>query len=156
MRGYEAFESVTSAIDVLLYLGEDAKVRYFVNISRVHPRLVLDTLPLLQRDDARVTKDVVGRPLFVAIDDPLHPGARVRELTRVALGPATKEDVRAVRLTIFASPAPRAAYVSYWLAYVVDVVKRHQPFRFVVDADTGDLLEDAVVPVLPPDALVSP
>jgi hypothetical protein len=156
MKGYEAFESVTSAIDVLLYLGEDARVRYFVNISRAHPRLVLDTLPLLQRDDARVTKDVVGRPLFVVIDDPTRPGARVRELTRVPLGPATKEDIRAVRLTIFVSPAPRTAYVSYWLAYVVDVVKRHQPFRFVVDADTGDLLEDAVVPVLPPEALVSP
>ena len=154
MRGYEAFDTVSSAIDVLLYLGEDAKVRYFVNLSRAHPRLVLDTLPLLQPDDARVTKDVVGRPLFVAIDDPARPGTRVRELTRVMLGPATKEDLRGVHLTIYVSPAPRAAYVSYFLAYVVDVVKRHQRFRFVVDADTGDLLEDAVVPVLPPEAIV--
>ncbi|MBS2013896.1 MAG: hypothetical protein JST00_13485 [Deltaproteobacteria bacterium] len=155
-KGYEAFDAVTSAIDVLLYLGEDAKVRYFVNLSRVHPRLVLDTHPLLQPDDDRVTKDVVGRPLFVAIDDGSRPGMRVRELTRVVLGPATKDDVRAVRLTIHVSSAPRAAYVSYFLAYVVDVVKRRQPFRFVVDADTGDLLEDAVVPVLPPDALGPP
>lgn len=156
MRGYEAFETVSSAIDVLLYLGDDARVRYFVNVSRAHPRLVLDTNPLLGPDSERLFGNVVGRPLFVAVDDPTRPGLLpVRQLERVSLGKASKDDVRGVHLTIFVSPAPRAAYVSYFLAYVVDVVKRRQLFRFVVDADTGDLLEDAVVPIVTPDQLPS-
>jgi len=156
MRGYEGFEAIASEIDVLLYLGEDGKTRYFVNISRVHPHLDLDTWPRLGPDDPRACKDVLGRELFVAIDDARRPGLRVRELHRVAIGKVTAEDVRSVRLTIHASPGPRTAYVSYWLAYVVDVMKRGQLFRFVVDADTGDLLEDAVVPVLNADAVLVP
>jgi hypothetical protein len=149
MRGYEGFGAVTSAIDVLLYIGDDRATRYFVNLSRVHGRLSIDTAPLLGPDEARVLANVIGRPLYVAIADPLHPNAPVRELRRILLGAASEADTRAVRLTIDVSPGPRLAYVSYRLAYAVDVVKEHTAFRFVVDADTGDLLEDAAVPVLP-------
>jgi hypothetical protein len=148
MRGYEGFESVGSAIDLLVYTGDEGDPRYFVNLSRVHPRLVIDTTPVLGPDDARVLRNVVGRELFVAFDDPRRPNARVRELRRMSLGRVDRADVRAVRLTVHVSPGPRGAYVSYWLAYVVDVLRERQPFRFIVDADTGDLLEDAVVPVL--------
>lgn len=151
MRGYEGFEAVTSTIDLLVYAGADGAPRYFVNLSRVHPRLVLDTTAVLGPDDERVLRNVVGRELFVVFDDPQRPGARVRELRRRSLGRVEHADVRAIRLTVHVSPGPRGAYVSYWLAYAVDVLRERQPFRFVVDADTGDILDDAVVPVLSAD-----
>lgn len=148
MRGYEGFEALTSRADILLYIGEGGTTRYFVNLSHVHARLSIDTKPLLGPDDSRLLTNVIGRPLFVAIDDPNRPNARVRELRRVPLGLVTGADVRSPRLTVNVSPGPRFAYVSYALAYAIDVVKDHNVFRFVVDADTGALLEDASVPVV--------
>jgi hypothetical protein len=149
MRGYEGFEALTSMIDVLVYIGEDGATRYFVNLSRVHPRVEYDTRALLGPDDKRLLTNVLGRPLFVVVDDPSRPNARVRELRRIAIGNVTDGDIRAIRLTIYPSQGPRAVYVTYRLAYAIDVTKERQPFRFVVDADTGDLLDDAVVPVVP-------
>ena len=73
----------------------------------------------------------------------------MRELQRLSAGRVEDADVRAVRLTIHVSPGPRGAYVSYTLAYAIDVRREGHDFRFVVDADTGDLLDDAVVPVVP-------
>jgi hypothetical protein len=156
MRGYEGFDAVASTIDLAVYLGEDGAVRYFVNFSHVNPRLVLDTHPLLGPDDKRLLRFVVGRAVFVAFDDPRRPNARVRELRRAPLGRVEDADVRAVRLTIHVSPGPRDAYVSYTLAYAVDVKRTGSPFRFIVDADTGDLLEDAVVPVVTVSPLDEP
>lgn len=149
MRGYEGFAAVTSTIDVLVYIGEDGAAQYFVNLSRVHGRLSIDTSPLLGPDDKRLLTNVVGRPVFVVVDDPSRPNARVRELRRVPLGTVVDGDVRAVRLTIHVSPGPRFAYVSYGLAYAVDVVRHSTPFRFIVDADTGAPLEDVEVPIVP-------
>jgi hypothetical protein len=148
MRGYEGFDALTSAIDVLVYLGDDGASRYFVNLSHVHPHLSIDTGPLLGPDDTRLLKNVIGHPIFVVVDDPNRPNARVRELRRVPLGVVADADVRKIRLTVHASPGPRFAYVSYALAYAVDVVKEHNPFRFIVDADTGALIEDTVVPII--------
>jgi hypothetical protein len=153
MRGYEGFEAVASNIDIAVYVGDDGAPRYFINLSRVHPRLVLDTAAVLGPDDKRLMRFVVGRELFVVFDDPRRPNARVRELRRASVGRVDDADVRAVRLTIHVSPGPRGAYVSYWLAYAVDVRREGHDFRFIVDADTGDLLEDAVVPVVPPSPL---
>ena len=149
MRGYEGFEAVTSKIDVLAYLGEEGGVRYFVNLSHVHPRLSIDTTPVLGPDDPRLLDKVLGRVLFAVVDDPTRPDARVRELRRIPLGAVTSADVYPPpHLTIDVSPGPRLAYVSYTLAYAVDVVKDRKLFRFVVDADTGALLEDPVVPIV--------
>jgi hypothetical protein len=156
MRGYEGFASVASTINLAVYLGDDGAVRYFVNFSRVNPRLVLDTHALLGPDDKRLMRYVLGREVFVVFDDPRRPNARVRELRRRSLGRVEDADVRAVRLTIHVSPGPRDAYVSYTLAYAVDVRREGSDFRFVVDADTGDLVEDAVVPVMPSSALDEP
>ncbi len=149
MHGYEGFEAVASNIDIAVYVGDDGAPRYFINLSRVHPRLVLDTGAVLGPDDKRLMRFVIGRELFVVFDDPRRPNARVRELRRASVGRVEDPDVRAVRLTIQVSPGPRGAYVSYWLAYAIDVRREGHDFRFVVDADTGDLLEDAVVPVVP-------
>ena len=156
MRGYEGFDAVASTIDIAVYLGDDGAVRYFVNFSHVNPRLALDTHALLGPDDKRLMRFVVGREVFVVFDDPRRPNARVRELRRAPLGRVEDADVRAVRLTIHVSPGPRDSYVSYTLAYAVDVKRAGSPFRFIVDADTGDLLEDAVVPVLPASPLDEP
>jgi hypothetical protein len=152
MLGYEGFESLTSMIDVLVYIGDDGTTRYFVNLSRIHPHLLLDTRAGLGPDDKRLLTNVLGRPLFVVVDDPNRPNARVRELRRVSVGTVVGADVRAIRLTIYPSPGPRGVYMSYRLAYAIDVTKERNPFRFVVDADTGDLLDDAVVPVVPATA----
>lgn len=149
MRGYEGFAAVTSHVDIAVYVGDDGKTRYFINLSRVHPRLVLDTSAGVGPDDKRLLRFVIGRELFVVFDDPRRSNARVRELQRLSVGRVEDADVRAVRLTIHVSPGPRGAYVSYTLAYAIDVRREGHEFRFVVDADTGDLLDDAVVPVVP-------
>lgn len=150
MRGYEGFDTVTSRIDVLAYIGDDGGVRYFVNLSQVHPRLVLDTTPRLGPDDPHVLEKVLGRTLFLVVDDPSRPNARVRELQRIPLGNVAAADVATPRLAIDVSPGPRFAYVSYTLAYAVLVLKDHHPFLFVVDADTGAVLKDPEVPIVSP------
>jgi hypothetical protein len=153
MRGYEGFAAVTSHVDIAVYVGDDGKTRYFINLSRVHPRLVLDTRAGLGPDDKRLLRFVVGRELFVVFDDPRRPNARVRELQRLSVGRVDDADVRAVRLTVHVSPGPRGSYVSYWLAYAIDVRREGHDFRFIVDADSGDVLDDAVVPVVPSSPL---
>ena len=153
MRGYEGFAAITSHVDIAVYVGDDAKARYFINLSRIHPRLVLDTRAALGPDDKRLMRFVIGRELFVVFDDPRRPNARVRELQRLSVGRVEDADVRSVRLTIHVSPGPRGACVSYRLAYAIDVRREGHDFRFVVDADTGDLLDDAVVPFVPSSPL---
>ncbi len=153
MRGYEGFAAVTSQVDIAVYVGDDGRARYFITLSRLHPRLVLDTRAALGPDDKRLMRFVIGRELFVVLDDPRRPNARVRELQRLSVGRVEDADVRSVRLTIHVSPGPRGAYVSYWLAYAIDVRREGHDFRFVVDADTGALLDDAVVPVVPSSPL---
>jgi len=150
MRGYEGFVTVTSKIDVLAYLGDDGSVRYFVNLSQVHPRLTIDTTPGLGPDDPHLLDKVLGRTLFLVVDDPSRSTARVRDLQRIPLGNVAAADVAPPRLTIDVSPGPRFAYVSYTLAYAVLVVKDHHPFLFIVDADTGAVLKDPEVPMVPP------
>lgn len=148
MRGFESFDSLVSTIDVVVFVDDDRQVRFFANLSRIHPRLAMDTRPLLDAEDPRVLKDVVGRELFVAEADPRNPGARVRELRRQSLGKVASSDVVGRTLTIWVSPGPMNAYVAYHLAYRIDVGRGGHWFRFIVSADTGDLLDDAKVPVI--------
>jgi hypothetical protein len=148
MRGYEAFESLASKIDITVFVDADRQIRFFTNDSRIHPRLAIDTKPLLEPEDALIVKNVVGRELFVAIDDPRNPNARVRELRRESVGHVRDVDIIQRHLTVWASPGPFGAYTSFTLAYVVQVGLGGYMFRFVVDADTGALLDDAAVPVV--------
>jgi hypothetical protein len=159
MRGFEAFPSLATTVDIVVVVDDDMKIRLLVNGSRIHPRLALDTKPDLEPDDPRVLRHVVGRELFVAIADPRAPDARVRELRRRSLGRVRADDVVSRTLTIHASPGPLGAWMTYRLAYVVRVaIRLHGPgelagappptFRFVVDADTGELIDDAAVPVV--------
>ena len=148
MRGLEAFDSVASHVELTVFVDDDRRIRLFTNDSRLPPRLTIDTRPDLEPDDPRVLRNVLGRELFVAEDDPRRPGAGVRELRRIPVGTVTEKDVAARTLTIHASRGPLGAYVSFILAYVIRVSRGGEWFRFVVDADTGDLLEDAAVPVV--------
>lgn len=147
MRGYEGFDTIATTYDLTVVVGRDGAVRLVANESRIHPRLSIDTKPVLGPDDARLLKDVVGRELFVVVDDPRRSGS-VRELRRVSVGRARQADVRRRTLHVHVSVGPMAAYVAYHLAYAIDVDRADQEFRFIVDADTGDLLEDAVAPVV--------
>lgn len=148
MRGYEGFDTVATTYDVTILVSGDGVVRALVNDSRVHPRLAIDTVPKLAPDDARVQKDVTGRELFVLVADPRRARAGVRELERVSVGRAHQADVKRTTLHVHVSVGPMAAYVMYTLAYAVDVERGGETFRFIVDADSGDLLEDAVAPVV--------
>lgn len=149
MRGYEGFDALASVYDVAVVVGDDGEARFVVNQSRIHPRLSMDTRPDLAPEDPRVVRDVTGRELFFLArrvgDEPAH-GAEV--LSRVSVGRVEPDDVRRVTLHVHVSVGPLAAYVMYHLAYVVDVERGGHRFRFVVDADSGDLLEDAVAPLV--------
>lgn len=148
MRGFEAFDSLASTIDVVVFVDDDGQVRFFANLSRVHPRLAIDTRPALDAEDPRLLGSVVGRELFVAEADPRRPGASVRELRRQSLGKAASSDVVGRTLTVWVSPGPMGAYVAYHLAYRIDLGRGGHWFRFIVSADTGELLDDAKVPIL--------
>jgi hypothetical protein len=147
MRGYEGFEELTSKIDIVVYVDADRQIRLFTNFSRIHPRLAIDTKPLLEPEDPIVVKNVVGREMYIAYDDTDNPHARVRELRRESLGHLTDANIVKRALVVWASPGPLGAYTSYVLAYVVVATLAGHAFRFIVDADTGALLDDATMPI---------
>lgn len=149
MRGYDAFEDVATVVDLVVLLGRDGEPRVLLNRSRVHPRLSLDTRAPLAPDDPRVVAQIVGRRVFALVSDPRRPGARARELRRLPLGEVEPGDLRLPRLTIHASPGPALAWMTYRLAYLVDGVKEADGplfFRWVVDAESGQVIEDARPP----------
>jgi len=174
-KGYEIFHEVDNLADVEVFVDDDGEVSSFVNRSRVHPRLSIDKRPALAQEDPRVTAQVVGREVFVLLDDAVSLSDRpkprdVRELRRIPLGPIRAEEVAGVRLVIHESTGPRLAWLVYRLAWLVEVRKPAPPevsggvlggssyvaFRYVVDADTGDVVEDARAPVLPPATMPIP
>jgi hypothetical protein len=147
MRGYEAFDALASKIDLVVFVDDDRQIRFFANLSRIHPHLSIDTRPGLDAEDPRLLAHVVGRELFVTEDDPRRRGVPVRELRHASIGRVASTDVTARTLTVHASVGPMGAYVAYHLAYAIDVGRGGYWFRFVVSADTGDLLEDATAPI---------
>jgi hypothetical protein len=156
MKGYESFTTLEGEVDLGLVVGRDGVVRAFVNASRLHPRLAIGTRPRLAPDDPRLVAGILGRPVFALVLDPTRPRAPVRELRRVPLGRVEGIEIRPPRLTVHVSHGPARAWATYRLAYVVVVDKDspsdRQPlsFRWTVDADTGDVVEDAKPPLLGP------
>ncbi len=159
MRGFESFDALASEFDLSVYVDRDRKVRLFTNDSKIPPRLALDTRPLLEPDDPTLLRNVVGRPCFTEktvyvgapkVDerDPLGEPRGVRQVKYEPAGVVRIEDVVARALTIRVSTGPLGAYVSYVLAYAVIVVKDGTRWTFVLDADTGDVLEDPAPLVL--------
>jgi hypothetical protein len=165
-KGYEGFKEIDNVADVAVVIDDDGEVSSFVNLSRVHPHLALDTKPRLSRDDPRVMSKLVGRKVFAL--EPREGGTEateaprdVRELRRIALGEVRPEDVTHMQLVIHVSTGPELAWLTYRLGYFVEVGKssplmgfdgladgppQYFFFRYVVDADTGDVLEDARAP----------
>jgi hypothetical protein len=145
MKGYESFETLASKLDVTVFVDEDRKVRYFENASVIHPRLAIDTRAGLTPDDPRLLKSVLGRQMYVAVPD--SRGGGVTELRHQAVGRVREEDVVERQLVIHPSPAPLGAWMTYRLAYLIRVGLGGEWFRFIVDADTGELVEDAAAPI---------
>ncbi len=168
-KGYEAFHEIDNTADLEVFVDDDGQVSSFVNLSRVHPRLMLDTRPRLTQDDPRLVSRLVGRSVFALLDhglaplDPSRVPRDVRELHRIPLGTVNASDVAHVQLVIHESTGPELAWLTYRLAYFVEVAKPAPPalgeaslapiffFRYVVDADTGEILEDARAPVTSPE-----
>jgi hypothetical protein len=161
-RGYEAFREIESTVDVWIYVDDDRETRFFVNFSQVHAGLSIDTHP--SGDDATTASKLVGRRVFAlespigqseARDDPSRPLPSVRALRRIPLGTIAAPDVKRRDLMIHVSEGPLQAWLVYRLAYKVQVEKRDAAgtffyFWYVVDADTGVVLEDAVPPLVTP------
>jgi hypothetical protein len=171
-KGYEGFKEIDNVADVEVLVDDDGEVSSFVNRSRIHPHLTIDTKPVLAQDDPRVLSKLLGRKLF-ALDAPDGSGAGdlagVQALRRIQLGEVRAEDVTHMQLVIHVSAGPQLAWLTYRLGYFVEVAKPAPPdavsdsisvgvpappqfffFRYVVDADTGDVLEDARAPLSTP------
>lgn len=160
-KGYETLRELDNQVDLDVLVADDGTVTAFQNRSRIHPPLHIPLRPRLAPDDATLVRDVVGRQVFAMVggagqEDP-------RALPRIALGAIRLEDVQHVELTVWSAPGPAQAYVSYRLAYTVDVTRGIRSgfldpffkpagyaFRYIVDADTGQVIEDARPPVMAP------
>jgi hypothetical protein len=158
-KGYEAFPELENEVDLDVVLDGAGNVVAFDNRSRLHPRLSIDVHhPKLAEDDPRVVSKIVGRKVFALYSG--EPQTPVRELERIPLGEVTLDDVSLVQPIIHVSPGLRMAWLTYRLAYFVEIAKElpHAQvfyFRYVVDADTGDVIEDARAPVVSADGVGS-
>ena len=170
-KGYDGFDELDNHADVEVFVDDDGEVSSFVNLSRVHPHLTIDTKPSLAADDARLVAKLVGRRVFAL--DAAEPGLEAlrdaREARRIPLGEVQPGDVTRMQLVIHVATGPQLAWLTYRLAYLVEIAKPVPPsvigdepsaavppqyffFRWVVDADTGDVLEDARAPLSGPAA----
>jgi len=172
-KGYEGFDEIGNVADVQVFVDDDGEVSSFVNLSRIHPPLLIDTRPGLAEEDPRIVAKLIGRRVFALVArDPAEAAHlnTAQELRRIPLGEVRAEDVTRMQLVIHVATGPQLAWLTYRLAYVVEVAKpaagtrdeeeldlgssvmtgaapRFYFFRWVVDADTGDVLEDARVPL---------
>ncbi len=171
-RGYEGFDEIGNRADLEVFVDDDGEVSSFVNLSRIHPPLSIDTKhPLLPQDDPRVVAKLLGRKVFaLEPDDSDRAVLRdPRELRRIPLGEVQASDATRMQLVVHISTGPQLAWLTYRLAYFVEIAKpvpaelrdddatdgeppQYFFFRWVVDADTGDVLEDARPPFSPPAA----
>ena len=166
-KGYEGFKEVENLADVEVFVDEDGEVTSFVNVSRVHPPLMLDTKPDLAEEDPRAIARLVGRTLFALQSTEDAHDLDVQALHRIPLGELRPDDVTHMQLVIHVATGPQLAWLTYRLAYFVEVAKPAPPnvdvaeepgatsssyffFRYVVDADSGDVLEDTRAPFAAP------
>ncbi len=154
MRGFLSFPQLASQIRVAMTIDATGEVAAFVNDSTVHPQLAIGLDPDLREGDPRVVAKLLGRRVFALVVRD-EPDAPPRIAGRVELGMVAAEDVRSVRPDILVTDGAMGAYRTYRLVYVVDVMKRGRAsgqvffFTWKVDADTGDVVEDARAPLVP-------
>ena len=158
-KGYEAFHEVDNEVDLDVLVADDGAVTSFVNRSRIHPALLLDLHPRLASDNPAVVRQLIGRQFYANV----VPAGLVapKSVPRIPLGVVQPGDVSKVELTVYASPGPQLAYVTYQLGYLVvggrpstlDPLRTAAIFMFgfVVDADTGDVLAENLRDLPPPD-----
>jgi hypothetical protein len=145
MKGYEAFHEVENVADVEVFVDDDGTPSGVANVSKIHPRLAIDTHPTLAEDDAALYKNVLGRRVFALGDDD----------AKIELGVVEAKDLLGSKLYIHESPGPMLAWITYRLARVITVAKAapEMPvfyfFAWVVDADTGDVIRETEVPNAP-------
>jgi hypothetical protein len=154
MRGYESQRTLDTVVDLDLLV--EGRVTGVLNRSVVHPHIAIDLHPVLSSDDPRVAAKLVGRRVFAFANE-----------ERIPLGEIQSDDATRVELLVHVSTGPSLAWMTYRLAYAVDIARPvrsgdgpmplFEPsafyfFRYVVDADTGDVVEDAKVPVVPAEA----
>ena len=119
-KGYEGFQELDNVADVEVLVDDDGEVSSFVNLSRIHPHLTIDTRPALAEDDPRVLGKLLGRRVFAL--DASTPGAfarDVRELRRIPLGEVRAEDVPHMQRVVHASTGAQPAGLAYRLAHFV-------------------------------------
>lgn len=155
-KGFESFQELENKIDLDVVV--DGDVVAIVNRSRIHPRLTLDQRPLLSSEDPRLLRLLVGRSVFAVTGE-----SEPRE--RIPLGELHAADLTRVELVVHVSAGPQLAWVVYRLAYLVEFA-RPMPgepwpsidpaavhfFRYVVDADSGEVLEESRAPVVDEDS----
>jgi hypothetical protein len=145
MKGYEAFREVEDQVDVEVFIDDDGTPSSVANISKIHPRLTIDTHPDLAEDDASLYKNVLGRRVFALGEDD----------QKIELGVVEAKDLLSSKLYIHMSAGPMLAWVTYRLARVITVAKAGPEtpvfyfFAWVVDADTGDMIRETDVPTEP-------
>lgn len=152
-KGYEAFHEVDNKVDLEVLVADDGVVTSFVNRSRIHPALQLDLHPRLAEDSPLVVQQLIGREVHAYVAP--SGASDTKNLPRIPIGVVRPVDITKVELTIYPSPGPQLAYVTYQLAYLVVGGRQSLPdmvdpfrsaavfmFGFVVDADTGDVLAE--------------
>jgi hypothetical protein len=160
-KGYERFTELENTADLEVALDDAADVRAFTNLSQIHPRLDLDTHPGLAEDDVRVLAKVLGRRVFAVLGEE-GDGSRVEDRPRLPLGRIEASDLVRILPVVHRSEGPRLAWVTYRLGYALVFGKSAGVagglglgppvyfFSYVVDADTGDVVEDARAPAVAP------
>ncbi len=156
-KGYESFHELDNVADLELVVADDGEPSSFVNVSRIHPRLLLDPRPSLAEEDPRVIQHVRERTVFALLDAATGEGELPRDLRtlpRLLLGKVESADVTRRQIVIHVSPGPQLAWLTYRLGWLVEAAKTPGPdfpgyyfFRWVVDADTGDVVEEATAPI---------
>jgi hypothetical protein len=149
-KGYESFEELTNEIAIELFVDDSGEVSEFVNHSKVHPLLAIDTTPGLGDTDWRVYAHIVGRRVF----------AMSETGRRIELGTIERMHLMNATLAMQISTGPLNAYLMYRLAWRVTVFHEVPDapgfyfFFYLVDTDTGDVVRDSPVPTeavdLPP------
>ncbi|WP_437909929.1 hypothetical protein WME95_19860 [Sorangium sp. So ce327] len=130
--GYEAFDSVAKSVFTIVAFSNDGRARFVGGRPQEVPPFELCTTPLLAPTDPRIHAQVIGRTLsFYDFGGLSHSAGEVE------VG-----DIRSTSLTIFVHyPQGAGDPMRLVLAYAVHVEKGRLPWTFIVDADTGRLLE---------------
>ena len=144
LRGYERFPELSRVIDLSVQVRPDGSVRLLAQlVSRVYPQLTLDTTPGLPANDARVLGRVLGTELaYYEGTGELESDVffvPCEKHVEHRLGAVEAGDVRRIDPTVHVKETWTEQ--TFTLAYKVSVSRQGRAFELVVDAATGEVLE---------------